>query len=167
MPPLHPQLEPVSGLLGTWTGRGHGEYPTIEPFEFAESITFSHVGKPFLAYSQRTRSIDTPGRPSEPMHAESGFWRFPGEGRVELLLAHPTGVIEIEEGAIGVDLDGAMRIELVTTTVAMSTTAKHVEALHRRFLVRGDTIDYAVSMAAVGLPLQHHLRATLYREPDS
>lgn len=167
MPPLHPQLTAVAGLIGTWTGRGHGEYPTIEPFEFAESITFAHVGKPFLAYHQRTRSIDVPGRPSEPMHAESGFWRFPAAGRVEVVLAHPTGVVEIEEGAITVELDGSILVELMTSTIGLTSTAKEVTALRRRFRVHGDTIDYAVDMAAVGIPLQHHLRATLHRELDA
>lgn len=166
-PPLHPQLVPVERLLGTWTGRGRGEYPTIRPFEYAESITFSHVGKPFLAYSQRTRSIGGDGAPAQPMHAESGYWRFPEPGRVELVLSHPTGVVEIEEGTVEFRLDGSMVIDLATTAVALTASAKDVSALRRRFEVHGDTIDYSVSMAAVGAPLQHHLSATLHRElPD-
>lgn len=167
MPPLHPQLAAVSALLGTWTGRGRGEYPTIEPFEYAESITFAHVGKPFLAYSQRTRSVGTAGAAPQPMHAESGYWRFPQPGRVEVVLSHPTGVVEIEEGTIGVRLDGTIVIELTTTTVALTSTAKDVSAIQRRFQIHGDVLDYTVAMAAVGAPLQHHLGATLHRElPD-
>ena len=167
MPPLHPQLAPVEILVGTWTGRGRGEYPTIEPFEYAESVTFSHVGKPFLAYSQRTRSLGGPGSSPQPMHSESGYWRFPEPGRVEVVLSHPTGVVEIEEGTIGARLDGSIIVELTTTTVALTSTAKDVSALQRRFVVHGDAIDYTVAMAAVGAPLQHHLSATLYRElPD-
>jgi hypothetical protein len=167
VPPLHPQIAAVERLLGTWTGRGRGEYPTIQPFEYAESITFSHVGKPFLAYVQRTRSLGGPGTPSQPMHAESGYWRFPEPGRVEVVLSHPTGVVEIEEGSLEVRLDGSIVIELETSTVARSSSAKEVSALRRRFDVHGDTIDYTVAMAAVGEPLQHHLAATLHREqPD-
>lgn len=167
MPELHPQLAPVAGLLGTWSGRGRGEYPTIEPFDYAESVTFSHVGKPFLAYTQRTRSIGTHDAPPQPMHAESGYWRFPAPGTVEVVLSHPTGVVEIEEGTVTVALDGTVVIDLVTTTVALTSTAKHVEALQRRLVLQGDTLDYAVAMAAVGSPLLPHLRATLQRElPD-
>lgn len=167
MASLHPQLAPIACLLGTWTGRGQGEYPTIEPFEYAESITFSHVGKPFLAYTQRTRSLGGTGAPPQPMHAESGYWRFPAPGRVEVVLSHPTGVVEIEEGTVGTRLDGSIVIDLATTTVALTSTAKAVSALERRFIVHGDALDYTVAMAAVGTPMQHHLSATLYRElPD-
>ena len=167
MPPVHPQLTSVAALLGTWTGRGRGEYPTIEPFEYAESITFAHVGKPFLAYTQRTRSLGNPSAPPQPMHAETGYWRFPDTGRVEVVLSHPTGVVEIEEGTLTVRLDGSLVIDLATTTVAMTSTAKNVSALQRRFVVHGDVLDYSVAMSAVGMPLHHHLSATLYRElPD-
>ncbi len=164
MPPLHPDLAPLAALLGRWTGHGHGVYPTIEPFDYDEEITFTHVGKPFLAYSQRTRSVDVPPLP---LHAETGYWRVPEPGRAELVLAHPTGVSEIDEGTITVEPDGSLVIELNSTSVALTATAKEVEALRRRFHVRGDTIDYTLSMAAVGLPLQHHLAATLRRDSEA
>ncbi len=167
MPDLHPDISHVAALLGTWTGSGHGEYPTIASFDYAESVTFTHVGKPFLAYQQRTRSLGSAAQPGQPMHAESGYWRFPGRGRVEVVLSHPTGVIEIEEGTIEVSLDGALVIDIATSNVAFSSTAKSVTGVKRVFRINGDTMQYDLSMAAVGLPMQHHLSAQLVREqPD-
>jgi hypothetical protein len=162
---LHPDLSHVVGLVGTWSGRGSGRYPTIAPFDYFESITFGHVGKPFLSYSQRTRSLGAPGEPARPMHAESGFWRFPSPGCVEVVLSHPTGVTEIDEGSIEIALDGTIVIELASVAIGLTSSAKPVAGLERTFRVDGDVIEYEVRMAAVGLPLQHHLAARLEREP--
>jgi hypothetical protein len=153
-PPLHPEAQPLAGLLGTWQGEGAGEYPTISPFRYGEELRFWHVGKPFLAYAQRTWSLDD-GRP---LHAESGYWRAKPGGAVELVLAHPTGIVEVQEGRM---VGG--RIELRSTTLALTATAKEVTAVTRLFELDGDRLGYTLAMAAVGQPLQHHLAAELQR----
>lgn len=156
---LHPGIAVLAPLLGSWSGPGSGEYPTIAPFGYAESVTFGHIGKPFLSYAQRTRAADD-GRP---LHAETGYVRAPGPGRVEWLLAHPTGIVEVLEGPLEVTGDGALTMEL-TATIGRSSSAKEVTALARTVTLRGDELSYSVRMAAVGQPLQHHLAAVLVRE---
>jgi hypothetical protein len=159
VPDLHPSVAALAPLLGTWTGRGSGEYPTIEPFDYLEEVTFGHVGKPFLAYGQKTKAVDD-GRP---LHAETGYLRVPSEGRVELVLAHPTGITEILEGTLSVS-GTTIDMELTATTIGLTTSAKAVTALGRSFRVDGDEFAYTLRMGAVGQPLQHHLSGTLHRK---
>lgn len=154
----HPDIAPLAPLLGIWRGGGHGEYPTIESFDYLEEVRFGHLGRPFLTYRQRTRAADG-GRP---MHAETGYLRCPSPDHVELILAHPTGITEICEGGLVVS-DGSLRMEFDSTSIGRSSTAKLVTALGRSFTLAGDTIDYTLRMAAVGEPLTHHLAATLRR----
>jgi THAP4-like, heme-binding beta-barrel domain len=157
---LHPGVAVLAPLLGAWTGRGSGEYPTIQPFDYTEEATFGHVGKPFLSYGHRTRAVDD-GRP---LHAETGYVRVPSPGRVEWVLAHPTGVTELAEGTLSVR-DGVIELELTATTIGRSASAKDVDALARSIRIDGDTLSYTLRMGAMGQPLQHHLAATLHRSP--
>jgi THAP4-like, heme-binding beta-barrel domain len=159
MAELHPGIAVLAPLLGTWAGQGAGEYPTIAPFGYLEEVTFGHVGKPFLAYGQRTRATDD-GRP---LHAETGYLRVPSPGRVELILAHPTGITEILEGTL-VAGGGIIELELNATVIGRSASAKEVTALGRSFRIDGDELTYTLRMGAVGQPLQHHLAATLHRK---
>lgn len=159
MPDLHPAVAVLAPLLGTWQGPGAGEYPTIEPFDYLEEVTFGHVGKPFLAYGQRTKAADD-GRP---LHAETGYLRVPSPDRVELVLAHPTGITEVLEGTLSVS-GTSIDMELTATTIGLSASAKDVAALGRSFRIDGDELTYTLRMGAVGQPLQHHLSATLRRQ---
>jgi len=152
--PLHADLEPMAFLLGTWRGRGKGEYPTIQPFDYEEEVRFWHVGKPFLLYTQRTST------PADGMirHSEMGYWRPVAGGRLEIVLAHPTGIAEIQEGTIS-----GGRIEVSSSLVGLTGTAKEVTKLERSFELRDGVMAYEFRMAAVGQPLQRHLTAELRR----
>jgi hypothetical protein len=157
---LHPGVAALAPLLGSWSGRGSGEYPTIEPFGYLEEVTFSHVGKPFLVYGQRTKADDD-GRP---LHAETGYLRMPSRDRVELVLAHPTGITEIQEGTLSIT-GTTLEFELTATAIGRSSSAKEVTALSRSIRVDGGEMTYTLRLGAVGQPLQHHLAATLHRKP--
>jgi THAP4-like, heme-binding beta-barrel domain len=155
---LHPDLVPLAFLLGTWAGAGVGGYPTIEDFRFGQEVTFSHNGKPFLAYTSRSWILDDEGNQVRPAAQESGYWRPQPDGALEVLMAHPTGFVEIWLGRV----DGA-KIEMQTDLVARTESAKEYTAGHRLYgLVEGDLM-YAFDMAAMGQPLQSHLSARLKR----
>lgn len=152
---LHPDLESLAFLIGTWQGWGHGDYPTIEPFDYEEEISIQPgPGKPFLLYTQRTKDIHT----GEPLHTETGYIRPSGVGRVEMVLAQPTGVAEIHTGGV----DGT-HLHLRSAVVEVTPTAKEVTDVERHIEVDGDTLRYRLAMAAVGHGLEIHLRAELKR----
>ncbi len=152
--PLHQSLVPLAGLVGTWRGRGEGHYPTIEDFAYLEEVTFGHVGKPFLAYTQRTRDADG----GQPLHTEAGYLRLP-EGGPELIIAQPTGITEVYTGTLA---DGVL--DLRCDAPGRSPTAKAVHALRRRFVLDGDTLSYDLWMAHADTPETHHLQAYLTRQ---
>jgi hypothetical protein len=154
VPEPHPDLAPLSFLLGTWRGEGKGEYPTIEPFAYGEEVRFTHVGKPYLAYTQRTWALDD----RRPLHAETGYWRPQPGGGLEVVLAHPFGITEIEIGVVA-----GHGIELMTHSIVSAPTAKEVARVERSLRVDGDVLAYDLRMAAVGLPVTHHLHAELRR----
>lgn len=162
MTDLHPALEHLAFLVGTWRGLGVLGYPTVTEARFEQEIVFAHDGRPFLSYSSRSWLIDDDANRIRPSGTESGFWR-PGKNPrdVELLIAHPTGLVELSIGEVVFH-----RIEVVTDVLARSETAKEVTAVKRLYgLVEGD-LAYAIDLAAVGHPLQPHLSARLVREPE-
>ena len=154
MAELHPVCAPLAFLLGTWQGTGAGVYPTIEDFSYAEEISFTHVGKPFVAYVQKTRDAGT----GLPLHAEAGYLRPRGDGRLELLLVQPSGIAEMLEGRVeGRD------IQMASTAVVGTGSAKPVTATERRFWLDGEVLHASMAMAAMGLELQNHVVSELHQ----
>ena len=153
---LHPGLSAVAGLIGTWRGEGAGEYPTIDPFAYTEEVTLSDVGKPFLHYMQRTWSPA-----GAPMHTETGYLRLVDGSSVEFVLAQPTGQAELAEGPLAATADG-FTCELASR-VSNSASAKQVDGTERRIELAGDVLTTHFAMAAVGVPMTHHLKSVMHR----
>lgn len=153
-PPLHADLQPLAFLLGEWSGEGTGSYPTIEDFTYREVLTFGHVGKPFMAYSQRTVHGDT----GQPLHAEQGYLRPVGADAVEFVVVQPSGVVELHEGTID-----TTTVRLRSSSVHTTPTAKTVESVERLFDVQNERLSAEVHMGAVGQAHQFHLRSFLHK----
>lgn len=145
---------PFAALDGTWRGAGHGEYPTIDPFDYLEELVIVPVvGRPIAQWRSTTRDAPT----GEPRHAESGFLRA-AAGTTELVLAHGFGIVEAAHGSF----DGS-ELDLRSTGLLGTGSAKRVDEVVRRYELHGADLHYDVSMAAVGVELTHHLRADLRR----
>jgi hypothetical protein len=156
---LHPDLMPLAWLVGTWRGKGRGEYPNVPGFQFAQEVSFNHDGRPFLNYFSRSWIIDENDEIIRPAASEVGFWRIKEKNVLEVLLAHNTG---IAEGWVGL-VQGA-KIQLAMDQGYSSPTAKIVTAGSRLYgLVEGELFT-SYDMAAQGQTLQAHLWSSLERQ---
>ena len=159
---LHPDLMPLAWLIGTWRGKGRGEYPNISGFQFAQEVSFNHDGRAFLNYFSRSWIINENDEIVRPAASEVGFWRVKENNVLEVLLAHNTG---IAEGWVGV-VKGA-KIQLEMDQGYSSPTAKIVTAGSRLYgLVEGELFT-SYDMAAQGQTLQAHLWSSLERQSDN
>jgi hypothetical protein len=151
--PVHADLLPLSFLLGTWRGEGDCSYPTIEDLRYGEELTFAHVGEPYLLYLQRSW---VPADDA-PVHLERGFLR-PGEGELELTLAHPLGLTEISHGKLR-----GTSFELATDpgAVGRTHTGMAVTAVARRYRVQDEVLRYELDMATEQTSMTLHLAGTL------
>lgn len=163
-------LVPLAWMLGRWEGVGVVGYPTMEEHQFGQELEFRHDGRPFLHYRSQAWLLDDEGRQVRPLASETGYWRVvvPADPEaaakeqagveVELLLAHPTGYVEIYTGRAS-----GGRVDLTTDMVARTVTAKEYTAAQRMYgQVEGDLL-WVMDMAAVGQPMTPHASARLKR----
>lgn len=103
----HPLLAPVAFLLGVWEGEGHGLWPAEPRFRYRERVEMTHQGNPFMAYHQTTTTPDA----ARSLHTEAGYLRPGAAGTVEMVIAQPTGLVEVHAGSI---TDQSLRLESMT-----------------------------------------------------
>ncbi len=156
---INPQIASLAWLVGRWEGAGVVGYPTMETARnFGQEITVTHDGRPFLEWQSRTWLLDADGQLDRPSSRESGFWRVTPDGEAELLLVHPTGILELYYGSIE-----PARITLRTDSVVRSPNAKEYNAGARLYGLVDSQLMWAMDMAAMGQPLQSHASAQLKR----
>ncbi len=156
---LNPACLPLAWLLGTWEGAGVGDYPTIEAFRFGQEVRFGYVpGKPYLTYISSTWRLSDDGLIGDPLARETGYWRPQPDGEVEVLLTHPTGIVEVYIGAVE-----PAKIELATRGVLTTETAKDYRSATRMYGLVNSRLMWVMDMAAMGEELQPHVSAELQR----
>ena len=147
-------------LLGEWSGTGRGEFPTIEPFEYLETLVFSEDGRPFLHYEQKTKRRNAGQTDYIPSHWESGFIRLLPDGQVELVNAQGSGRLERLTGSLEATNTG-MILRLQST--AFLNDPRMLGA-SRTITLDGDTLYYTQEMQTTAvLGPTHHVEAKLER----
>ena len=152
------ELAPLAWMIGRWAGAGVVGYPTIESANFGQEIEVSHDGRPFLTWRSQTWLLNEAGEQVRPLATELGFWRPVEGGEVELLLTHPTGIVELYFGKAE-----PAKIELRTDGVLRSPHAKEYNAATRLYGLVNSNLLWAMDMAAAGQKLQSHVSAELKR----
>jgi len=159
---MHELLEPFAAFVGTWRGEGVGGYPSLDAdFRFGEEIVIADYGKPVLAFSSRSWSLDD----ERPLSCQEGFWRPTSATDLEAVLVIASGFAEVLYGKLVTGPAGE-HVEMATDLVARTATAKDVTAEKRMYAVRGGKLMYAIDMAAVGYEMTPHLSAALDRVSD-
>ena len=158
--PIDEHLLALLPLVGRWRGVGTGVVAaTGLEFRYGQEVTFSHDGRPFLAYDARAWRTDEQGRVIKASMRETGFWRVgAGEDDIEALIVTGSGVSLNFTG-----LAGDLRWELATQTVSGTPTSVPVDGERRFYALRGDELLYVTELAPGGQPYAAHLNGSLQR----
>jgi THAP4-like, heme-binding beta-barrel domain len=147
-------------LIGEWSGSGRGEFPTVEPFEYLETLTFAGDHRPFLHYEEKTRRRSAGQTDYIPSHWESGFLRLLPDGEVELINTQGSGRLERLTGSLeGTETGLILRLQ----STAFLNDPRMVET-SRTITVDGNKMHYTQNMYTTAVPgPAHHVEATLNR----
>ena len=147
-------------LLGEWSGTGRGEFPTIEPFEYLETIRFSSDGRPFIHYEQKTKRRNIGQTDYNPSHWESGFIRLLPNGEVELVNVQGGGRLERLTGSLE-QTETGMILRLQSTAFLNDPRMLKTS---RTIILEGDSLHYILEMHTTVIPQRaQHLEARLNR----
>lgn len=144
-------------LEGTWGGEGRGGFPTVNSFDYRETLTFTRRDQKTLAYEQRTQKRYDGQTEWLQSHWESGFIRLLENDELELTSAQ-IGRTEVLAGSIE-SMDTMFRIHFVSKTI---TNDPRMVSSARIFELESDTLRYEVEMQTTKVnQLAKHLEITL------
>ena len=150
-------------FLGEWSGTGRGEFPTIEPFNYIETLRFSTDGRPLLHYEQKTKRRRNGESDYVPSHWESGFIRLLPDGKIELTCAQNGGRLEKLTGSIEATETG-MLLHLKSADILNDIRMLKTS---RTITVDGDRLHYIQNMHTNAVDaLTFHIEAKLERKLD-
>jgi hypothetical protein len=152
-------MELMKSFIGLWAGKGQGEFPTMDPFDYDETLEIEGAkGFPLLVF-QQMGLVTTTGRPS---HFEVGLIKVLTDGTIELGDIGNGMRAEIMKGTV-TEKDEITTLDLVSTAFANDP---RMIASRGVFVLKGDVLFYHMYMKTntTDQPKEHlHLRTTLSR----
>jgi hypothetical protein len=157
----HDAIDRLRQLEGSWQGTGHGDYPTIDPFEYEETLQLYCNGvEPMLHFEQRTWKRPTEPARTEPLHWESGFLRVVSGFNLEMVNSQNGERVETLRGALK-QTDAALIVELDSSLIGNDT---RLIRTRRRYALVNQELHYQIWMATTrNSALTPHLEARLVR----
>jgi hypothetical protein len=146
-------------LQGTWAGEGRGQFPTVNSFDYRETLTFTRRDEKTLAYEQRAQKRYDGQSEWLESHWENGFIRILENSELELTSAQ-IGRTEVLAGSIE-SMDAILRIHFVSKTI---TNDPRMISSARTFELEGNTLRYEMEMQTTAVDQStKHLAVTLQR----
>lgn len=147
-------------LEGQWAGEGTGSFPTIDPFDYRETLIFERRNAESLFYTQRTDKRPRGQQAFVTSHWESGFIRVLESNELELINSQSGGRAEVLIGKIAAD-QPKLKLEFASKAI---TNDERIISTTRTFEIENDMLTYDMQMWTTGVnKLSHHVAAKLRR----
>ncbi len=153
------QFHLLYSLLGEWTGTGRGEFPTLQPFEYLETLCFEmDAGRELIHYVQKTQRRNSSQENFAPSHWESGFIRPLPENEIEVVNSQSGGRLEVLTGSLQESPGGFI---LLVRSKGFMNDARMLES-ERAITLNHASLHYRLDMRTSAVPhLTHHVEAVL------
>lgn len=159
-PDLHSGLLALLPLVGVWEGEGEGENETHGQHRFGQQIIVAHDGENYLSWTSRAWIIGGDDSADIPAYRESGFWRISEDDKIEFLVAHASGHIEMYYG----EPVQQAAWEVSTDVVLASPTGEQSRAAKRLYgIVPDGDLGWVEERVDPEHGLRPHLSARLRR----
>lgn len=160
---LHPDLVPLTFLLGDWAGAGVADFPGAEKCNFGQEVTFSHDGRPFLEYVSHSWVLDDQGEKVRPLESESGFWHVRENRQIEVAMVRDQGIVEVWYGELA---EGKPQIDLATDAVARLASAGEYSGGKRLYGYVNSDLMWVGEKATPEVPMRPYMSAHLKKIVD-
>jgi len=155
-------IEKLDFLIGTWTGRGVADFPTIKRTEYFEELKFiPGEDNSVIFYELKSWTIDNGDRGSV-LSWQAGFVIELEDGSFEMSNAQNNGRVEVLSGKLKACDDYIYNLSFESKVFGND---ERLVKTSRDFYITGDEMKYTMFMATQMTPeFQKHLEGELVKQ---